>query len=307
MSKPKPIALFCADLHLSTRKPEWRGEEDYGAVCRDKLVQIMRLGVEHDIPVLIAGDVFDKARDHNALDIFLNAPKPDAGVYAVKGQHDMVSHNEVEKSAFDNACSADHLSHLTSWIFCGCGIILRPSVCVHGCGWGQKIPEPKQNTFNILVIHRQYWHGTPITPGQKDGNAEIALRTELKGFDLIFSGDNHIPFVVSDGERRLFNCGAICRRNIDQATTEPRVYILHDDLTVDVKFLDTQAVWLTEQQEERKRHIEAGAEFVDKLAGGTFKAQDSYKDLLKAEGNKHIGTPVGTMLLELATLERKTA
>ena len=299
MSKPKPIALFCADIHLSADKPEWRGEEDYGAVCRNKWGQIKSLSDDLGIPIFVAGDLFHKARDHDALDIFFDAYHG-RQVYAVKGQHDMVTHNNVRRSAFDNALTAGKLFPLRTWVGLG------RKVAVQGCGWGDTIPTPLFNMFNILVIHRQYWHGTPVVPGQTEGNAEIAFKTDLKGFDLVFSGDNHTPFVINDGERRMYNCGAICRRNIDMALTEPRVYILHDDLTVDAKLLDTNAVWLTAQQEERKRHAEAGAEFVDKLAGGTFTARESYKDLLKAEGNNRLGTPTGTMLLELATTERKT-
>ena len=294
------MALFCADLHLSARRPEWRGEEDYAAVCRRKLERIMSLATGHGIPVFIAGDVFDRPRDLDALDLYLNVPKPEKGVYAVKGQHDMVCHNEKEKSAFDIAVSAGHLSALNLHR-------LDSTVLVRGCGWGQKIPGPPfGGVADILVIHRTYWMGEPVVPGQVEGNAETALKTELKDFDLVFSGDNHIPFTLSDGRRLMYNCGAICRRNIEQRKWHPSVYILYDDLTVAPFPLETDGgVWLTAQQEERKRHADAGAAFVDKLAGGGWKAQDSYRDILKAEGNARLGTPEGDMLLELATVEKK--
>jgi hypothetical protein len=255
--------------------------------------------------VFVAGDLFDKARDHNALDLYLNVEFGER-LYAVKGQHDMVSHNEVEKSAFDNAVSAGRIQHLTEKCdYSECAYssyhLLDSRVVVQGCGWGEKIPKPHEGAINILVIHRTYWSGTPIQPGQKDGNADILFKTELKGFDRVFSGDNHTPFIISDDtsdkRRVMINCGAICRRNILQKNIRPCVYILHDDLSVVPHYLETTEIWLTEQQEERQRHVDAGAKFVDALKGGGFKSKDTFLDLIKQEAESK-AEPVRHLLLD---------
>jgi len=208
------IALL-SDVHLLHKKPEKRIDN----ILEDqwnKLEFVFKYCHENNMPLLQAGDLFDKSRDWNTLDRFISLKqKYIFSMYSIYGQHDMYQRNT------GIVCNMSLLESL------GFVRILRNEIStaidyglgVYGCSFREK---PKKGGSGILVIH------APITckelyPGMEYTQASSFLRTH-KDYDLILCGDIHVPFVVEKNKRFIVNTGCMVRKTIND-DFDPRFYV----------------------------------------------------------------------------------
>lgn len=223
-----------ADLHARLKPPRGR-IDDWVKTMQDKFDQILDICESESVEyVLVAGDVFDSSTPSFYLiskticDLF----NPVTRFRVVAGQHDMPYHSkDLTKTALWMLKMTGNLNLMEDCDFTGGG-----KVSMYGCSWKQKIPTPKrEDDFNILVIHKflsdqDYWNG-----GAEYTDAQKFL--EEQPYDFILSGDNHIPFKVTSGEKTLLNPGPIMRITTKDKEHQPTFYVLevHDDHSYQIK------------------------------------------------------------------------
>jgi DNA repair exonuclease SbcCD nuclease subunit len=245
------------DFHLTNHTPVCR-TDDYPETQKNKLKWIFDYCVDNHVnKIVTVGDFFDKAQYplhfiSSCFSLFkpLNTYMVNIPFHSVAGNHDLTF-----KSLLSNNSAFGVLSES--------GIIKKEppeddKECVfHFCHYGEDIPEPEKDKFNVLIIH--------IGISEEELNFEIkepwyTAKDFLKEhkFDLVFSGHNHTRFKYSAraGKRRLYNCGSICRSSVKQKDHEPYIYIF-DSVTKEVEEIpipipDSRIVIDAERHENRK-------------------------------------------------------
>lgn len=217
----RPIAALVADLHLTLTAPSCRQEEDwkqYQAGCLRFLKE-----VAGDAPILIAGDIFDRWNIPPELIHFALQELPD-GAICVPGQHDLPYHRNdlIFRSAYGVLVASGKIVH------CDRKVVRVGDLTISGAGWGTKNPKPGKGKIRLALVHRYLWcsQKTAFPDAPEDGN--ILNLSEFDGFDVVVSGDNHIPWQYRKGSTFFYNCGSFFRRKVDE-THRPRVGLLMED------------------------------------------------------------------------------
>lgn len=226
----KIIAILCSDFHLSQAAPVWRSNEPnwYGAM-RQPLLQLCSIQEQFDVPVLIAGDVFDKWNSSPKLINFALKYFPEK-VWAIPGQHDLPLHNydNLEDSAYRTLEIAGRLSDLPAK---SC-IWINQYMSVTSFPWGFPItPCESDHGIKIALVHEYAWikgHSYPTAP--RENMLRLRSRNIIDnkhfGYDVIVYGDNHKGFQTKIGSTEIFNCGGFMRRHSDQLDYKPMVGLL---------------------------------------------------------------------------------
>lgn len=263
MSNPV-VAILCSDIHLSHSPPVARSAEPswYSAMARP-LAQIRKLAKECRAPVVCAGDVFDKWNPPPELINFALQELPE--MFAIPGQHDLPHHDygSIRKSAYWTLIEAEAITNLPPGFPVDASINGICPVRLHGFPFGFPLgplskerqaekPARKDLEFlEIAVVHRYVWSNSNggYSNAPKDGYFR-EVQKQLAGYDLIVSGDNHIPF--STGFKRdnksippIWNCGGLMRRKSDERNRPCLVGLLHEDGSVTQHELDcSEDKWL---------------------------------------------------------------
>jgi len=286
---PKVIALFISDLHWRTSKPEYRKEAcPFHEVITRKFLQVLEYADRHDCKdIYFTGDMFDGARDFMQFWLFTNLmsqwnhSRNQINLHSVRGQHDMKHHNLADK-----ATSFNLLERYREVYVLGASGNTRGSketgfVNIYGCGWGEEYPTPhEKDVNNVLVLHKTLWCKENIFPGQVDGNVAVeSVRLNELGYDVVFSGDNHIAFDVKTGGVQFHNIGAFTRNSVDLATQQPRFCALRADMSVESVYVGETDVFDIKRSDDDKSHGRSKDEFSEALAGG-FDHGDTFEGAL---------------------------
>lgn len=243
--------LIISDLHWRCDTPSWRKEPNYAALLRQKLGVLLDTGEA----VVVAGDVFHRADDFEAVfDLFMFLKGRGAVLYATRGQHDQVLHNDtLVRTGFN--------------LLVGAGLIVplwaEETVIecrrVYGMGWGEPIPN---ETEGVLIAH------VPVSYRGADyagAESAISFREKVSLFDHVFTGDNHKRFSVNG----LYNAGCFHRMTADLAEQPPAAWRLLPDGTVELFEIPCPLPLVDQAYMERQakgKAAAAGAEFVRALA-----------------------------------------
>lgn len=219
----QPTAILASDLHLMSKTPECR-TDDFIATQKEKWNFIKDTIDKYQVPFLIGGDVFDTPNpQHWLLSWWLSLG---INITTVAGQHDLPAHNinNIDKSGLkvlEAAGRANILGGDKEYEFNDC--------IVHGFNWNET-PKPiknkKEGKTYIALIHYMVYEKEPPFPGAENvgGNAKKLMRM-LRGYDLILSGDNHVPFTVKTDNQLLVNPGSIMRTTSKQIDHLPALYM----------------------------------------------------------------------------------
>lgn len=232
---PSTIALTVSDIHLSSKPPRCRGEDQdqwfatMKAACDELKLAAHNYG---DIPIVCGGDVFDRWNPSPELINFAIDNLPT--MYAVPGQHDLPYHTlDFER--------------------CGYGVLMRAGVIkniphefptaldkitLHGFPWGHE-PEPPRKVWNdkdwrlqVAVCHHYIYTDGAQYPGADSGDEWTSMSKKVRGYDVAVFGDNHHPFVKSSKTRTsIVNNGGFIHRKSDE-TWEPGYGVICSDGTV---------------------------------------------------------------------------
>lgn len=240
----KVIAILTADWHLCETVPPCR-TDDFLQTQWAKVDFVSGLQQKYKCPVLHAGDLFDHWKPSPELlsMTILHLPKEFHTVY---GNHDLPKHslNLRHKSGIYTLEQAGALRVLPSG------------------HWGEEPETPSIiiKGIEILVWHVMAWYVDAPYPGCRQGNAEKLIKT-YNQFDVIVTGDNHVAFTFMHKNRVFVNPGSLMRRTAIQIDFEPRVYLLHEDLTTTPIYLPVNPEAVSrehlQEHEERNERIEA--------------------------------------------------
>jgi len=238
---PDVRAILVADIHLQARAPVCRaGEPDWFAAMAKPLEELYQLTETHDVPVIYAGDIFDRWCVGPEVINFALEHLPRG--YAVPGQHDLPNHNynEIERSAYWTLVEANHIGNLKP----GEEVVLPGNIVATGWPWGftpEPLPKERRSTVpNIAVVHSLIWTKGTGYPGAPAAGRVGAYNKALAGYDVAVFGDNHKGFITeTKGGVTVCNCGGFMRRKSDECDYRPGVGLLHGDGTVVRHYLDT--------------------------------------------------------------------
>lgn len=264
---PSIEAIFCADLHLSHLPPISRSpdKEDWYKVQKRYLDHITKLSKRNTlfpIPVICAGDVFDKWNPPNELVNFALKNLPH--MYAVPGQHDLPNHNleDIRKSGFWTLSLAKKITPLLG------DPVQVNNLRLRGFAWGIPLSPceevPHSLLFDVAVVHDLFWvkgkgfHGAPE-------NKRVKNRSEsFSGYDVVVTGDNHKPFHVIVGDTQIINCGSLMRRTSDQYEYKPCVWLLMSDGSIERSYLDVSKDRFLDFEEKRDKKV-AGSKTLEEF------------------------------------------
>lgn len=218
------IAVLCSDLHLSHNPPILRSAEpDWYAAMQRPLEELS--DVANGLPVLCAGDVFDKWNPPPELINFAIKSLP-ANVYAVPGQHDMPNHRyeDLGRSGYGTLVLARKITNIPPN-----PLVIKNGIVLFGWPWGKDISPlanyyPDKDVINLAVVHQYVW-GPPSTR-YKGAPKEASLHNFSKkvlGYDAVVIGDNHRGWC----NLKFINCGTFMRRKSDELDYDPQIGLLH--------------------------------------------------------------------------------
>jgi DNA repair exonuclease SbcCD nuclease subunit len=254
----KVVAIVCSDLHLSLKPPVYRSDEpDWFLAMQRPLDEIRRLQKHYGCDVLCCGDVFN---DWNSSAELINwsigcLPK----MHSIPGQHDLPNHNhtEIHRSAYQTLLAAKKILPMSDLMYLQNSFdASHPNVVVNGFEYGEKILKGKSasNYLHVVLIHQYSWVPECSYIGAPAQSRVTNRRKEFEGYDVVFAGDNHIPFVtkINKGKTTFVNCGAIMRRKSDD-DFQPSVWLLHEDGYVGRVYLDvSKDVYLPKEKVKKK-------------------------------------------------------
>jgi DNA repair exonuclease SbcCD nuclease subunit len=186
---------------------------------------------KHDVPLLIAGDLFDTWKQPPELvNWVMEAFKEfDTPIYAIPGQHDLPNHRyeDIRRSCYWTLVEAGVITNLVLGKPEYIG--KQPGISVWGFPWGLEVdPDFEPNTkLDIALIHGYIWTDESNSfPGANPLKKWHRWKEKLKGFDVCCFGDNHKGFTLPD--KGIVNCGTLMRRKIDEFQYRPMVYLIYD-------------------------------------------------------------------------------
>jgi len=268
----RPALIFSSDWHIRSAVPLCR-TDDFVATMWRKVDFIINLSNKYGkIPVLISGDVGDKAQWLNWLLAEFIRRVNGTDIVAIPGQHDLQNHIVAE------------------WSNCGIGVLheagairINPftkvynfnGISVFPFSYGVPISEPIEAVLgsrNIAMTHQLVLEGEGAGWESEKGVSAEALLEKFSQYDVILSGDNHKPFTVAYDGRLLVNPGSILRLKSDQIEHKPRVYLYYAEsnrvepvyLPIEEGVIDTTHIEEAEVKEERREAVFA---YIEKLKG----------------------------------------
>lgn len=237
------IAILCSDIHLSASPPIARaGEADWFAAMAKPLAELGKLAAEHMAPILCAGDVFDRWNPSPELINLAIDCLP--AMYAVPGQHDLPFHRygDIQKSAYWTMVLSGIITTVEPGEVASLGG--RPQPRVHGFPWGTPVAPPQDLPgMKIALVHEYTW--TAGTGYMGAASSSYLNFEKYAGYDVVVIGDNHKPFLETNGKTTVLNCGGFMRRKSDDRH-HPAVGLLHADASVTLHPLDISGEVFTE-------------------------------------------------------------
>lgn len=290
--------LVISDLHWRCDTPAWRKEADYAAqVLRPQLASLLDTGE----PVIVAGDVFHRAADFAATyDLFTFLKARGAVLYAVRGQHDMLNHNDAQpETGFNLLVKAGLIVPLcntpvslkgptdTCSIAPGRMWELSKAHLICGMGWGEYVPACKAD---ILIAHVSISHAGAVIPG---ATTATAFRERNRRFGMIFTGDNHKRFALPDTEASgLYNAGCFHQMSADLIDQPPAAWHVLPNGSVELFQIPFTPPMIDESYalSKNKGKTVAGAEFVKALAEARNQGSaDIFMNTLRAAASEATG------------------
>ena len=246
----EPIALCVSDIHLSHTPPVARSvESNWYGVMRRVLKQVKGLSYELDVPVICAGDIFDRWNSLPELINFALQELPE--MYAVPGQHDLPNHSyeQIKRSAYWTLVEAGKVFDLKAGT---CRAIRGAQLLSFPFGFLVTTLRDGKHTDEIYmaVVHGYCW-----VEGKQHFGAGMSGHVSgwnTEGYDLAIFGDNHCGFQHG----KIFNCGTLMRRKIDEINYRPQVGIVMSDGMVEPRYLDTSEDVFIEVPEHGSQKVE---------------------------------------------------
>ena len=216
-------AILVADLHLRTDTPICRND-DFVETQDRKLYEVYSLHKKYKCPILVAGDVSNRWKETPYSISYMLSRLNGMDLIGVPGNHDLPAHNlkRINESAYWTLVSANFLEDISDGEVYP---VPDHGYEIYGFPYGTKLQSVtrKKGLRKVALVHHYVYKGRKPFPGQL--TRVTALMDQLKGFDLILTGDNHLPFTHKRGRQILVNPGSFTRQKADQINHRPRIYL----------------------------------------------------------------------------------
>ena len=298
-TKDKVIAILCSDLHLSLHATRARKDENWFDAMGMQLAGLKMKADTYQVPIICAGDIFDKWNSPPELINF--AIKNIPTMICIPGQHDLPLHNheDIKKSAYWTLVEAGTIHDLFSYDRQSIGA--NNNLMLHGFSWEQSVTPLKEkdlNYFHLAVVHEYISMMNHDFPGCPKESRVNAFTKKLKGYDAAVFGDNHKGFYAKAGDVPVLNCGSFMRRNSDQVNYKPHVGLLHKSGKIEIHYLDiSNDVLEVTESKEVKEDIEL-EEFLEELKNLRNNSLDFVQAMKEAIKIKKPSAGVKKLLLE---------
>ena len=240
--------VYIADLHLRPTAPINR-KDDYVEAQFKKLEFLISTANRHQAPLLVGGDIFDRASNHPTWFIsrvFESLLRLDGDFIAIPGNHDLVGHSLSSLSS-NTVALIDYLQQATivsatlHLDYRGIVLALVP--------YGSSAPSPLRHTRcnNILVVHEPVFEDT-VPFYMPDALTVEQLERKYPGYDLYLAGDIHIPCQKS----KTLVSGSMMRMTTAQKDHKPRFYV------IDTETLEVEAVFFPIEEDVWKLEDDVG-------------------------------------------------
>jgi DNA repair exonuclease SbcCD nuclease subunit len=199
-----------SDVHLLGDKPIGR-IDDIKTTQFVKFRFILDWCRDNNAILLQAGDLVNRPRNWYLLPEIMDILKEyGVKIFCVAGQHDVYMYSRdaiqatslgiLEKAGLVNILPPRryHLDYIDS------------DISIYGASYGQMLPEPQTEGFNIGVIHASIAEHA-IYPGQNYMDALTFLKDNPK-YDIILCGDIHQKFMKTFKGRFILNSGPMIRK-----------------------------------------------------------------------------------------------
>lgn len=269
------IALI-SDPHMCWNKPIGRVDDVWLTSIR-KMELILNYCTEHELPLLIAGDLTDKPRSWlvlpNIIDLFRRYRKA-VKAYAVFGQHDAYmreSRSSTILGSLINARLVSLLGGVPRILNSFKRITKQENIFVYGCSWGDVVPDPKKTVGkgqNILVIH------APISHDEDHTTEAKLFMKDHRGYDLVLCGDIHKSFELKFGDKWIVNTGPMMRMAATEDMFKHHPHFLvwdsdeHSIETVDISHAHAKDVLTRDHIESSKEVDEILESFISAVKKG---------------------------------------
>lgn len=297
MEYPDARAAFiaCADVHLRDDVPIARTDKEYYYQRQlEAFEHILRIAKNEKVPILCAGDLFDKPRVSNELlidviDLLMKYTKEPGVVFImVPGQHDLLYHNidNIKRSSIGVLerlglitliTNPSHEQTITSPANNG-----RPfGIAIKGFPFGSKMETPDwtpqsqkiEGPLRTIAIMHHLVSDDTILIDEAGASSTRSILKKFSNTHIIISGDNHQHFITrgSDGVQVLINPGSTMRMTAKQDEYAPVVVRYRVDGEIDLIPTPEHAGVITREHievvKERDARITA---FVERLKGTEF-------------------------------------
>jgi len=303
------VALCVSDIHLSHKCPVARSAEPnwYDAMART-LGQLTDLKEQYgDVPILCAGDVFDKWSSCSELTNFAIKNLPT--MYAVPGQHDLSLHSyeDIKKTSYWTLVEEGTIINLSP----DPGfLLLGDNLSLFGVPWGFDVGEASRNAkccakseedITVAIIHQYLWRNRCGYPGAPEESNISSLGDSLLGFDAAIFGDNHISFTAKTRDCSILNPGCLIRRKADEKKYTPTVGLLYGDASFGTVKLDIfEDKWIKTKKVDEKTeedNLEL-TEFMAELENLGTDSLDFREVILRYIKDNKVSDMTETILLE---------
>jgi hypothetical protein len=211
------LAIFAADLHLCQRTrssfPNMLGDSYFG------LRQLIDLANQYKLPLVLAGDIFDKAMvDSQTLHVYINELsrlQPGLHVYAIEGDHELANPKWFTFS--DRAVALAGQS-----VKLDCDVWLRGIDFQRADTLPVKLLEARtvfdtvESLRNTILVTHEGWaemRGLGLTEGKF---------SDISGFTTVVSGDFHVHgcWQGQNAENlplKVYSPGSTCMQSVSES------------------------------------------------------------------------------------------
>lgn len=308
----KPDAILTADWHLREDKPR-RRTDDYFNAQVEKIRFVSDLQIKYEIPILDAGDLFNKWRVPPWLETWaiVNLPY----IVTIPGNHDLPEHNvdSFNRSSLSVLNASMHTDVLINqWaekdkpISAGECVPFFIHNSTYGIPWNSNDKVKYDNKINllsketdrrILLIHKMV-SDVPLKYKMRELELGTAILKKYPEFGLIVSGHNHKSFVIEFEGRLLVNPGSMMRMSKDQIDFRPKVYLWYaDENRVEPVYLPIKKDVFSEKKiREEKDNEERMESFVEALNTDYEFTLSFQKNIENYFENNKVRKPVRTII-----------
>lgn len=255
-----------ADLHLTLLKPACRADGHWMNTQAHYLQWLREQAGKPALPIICAGDIFDRWNAPPELINFALEHLPD-GMLCVPGQHDLPNHNieDMHRSGYGVLERAKKIVNLRS----DGSVWAEKKFVIYGAGWNQPIPKAEGvwHLPRIVAIHKYCWSPGKQYPGAPKDSYFANYEGELKGYDIAVFGDNHKGFTATAGKCDIINCGGFIRRKSDEINYQPTIGVLYSDLTLKRRKIPTGWDKFNEGAKDRPEASFNMRDFLETLEG----------------------------------------